>query len=60
MVQLDAAGPRVGAVEAVAQQPQEERERLRSRGSGCNGARHLSKTITHQRGEGGGRAACQA
>ena len=42
-MQLSVAGPRVGAVEVVAQQPQEKRERLRSRGSACEGARHLSK-----------------
>ena len=41
MMTLGLAGPRVGAVEVVAQKPQKERERLRSRGSACEGARHL-------------------
>ena len=36
-------------------QPQEERERLRSRGSACEGARHLPKQIIHEGSEGGGR-----
>ena len=54
-MQLIAAGPRVGAVEVVAQQPQEERERLQSRGSACEGTRHLPKTIILQGSEGGGR-----
>ena len=31
-----------------AQQPQEERERLWSSGSACEGTRHLPNTITHQ------------
>ena len=39
----------------VAQQPKEERQRLRSRGSGCEGVRHLSKIVIHQGSEGGGR-----
>ena len=54
-MQLGVAGPRVGAVEVVAQQPQEERERLRSCGPACEGARHPPKNITHQGSEGGGR-----
>ena len=42
-IQLSVASPRVGAVEVVAQQPQEEGECLRSRGSASEGARHLPK-----------------
>ena len=38
IMQLGAAGPRVGAIEVVAQQPQGERERVRSRRSSCEGA----------------------
>ena len=55
MMQLGVAGPRVGAVESFAQQPQEEREHHRSRGSGCEGAFHLSKIFILQGSEGGGR-----
>ena len=54
-MQLGVAGPRLGAVEVVAQQPQEERDRFRPRRSGCEGARHLPKTIIQQAREGGGR-----
>ena len=45
-MQLRVAGSHVGAVERVAEQPQEERERLRSRGSTCEGARHLPEKKT--------------
>ena len=54
-MQLSVAGPRVSAVEVDAQQSQEERERLRIRGSTCEGARHLPKESTHRGSEGGGR-----
>ena len=40
-MQLGVALLLVGAVEGVAQKPQEERERLRSRGPACEGARQL-------------------
>ena len=54
-MQLGVAGPHFGAVEVVAQQPQEERERRRARGSGCEGAPHLSENISDQGSEGGRR-----
>ena len=54
-MQVRVAGPRVGAVEVVAQQSQEERERFRSRRSGCEGARHLPETVIHLGSVGGAR-----
>ena len=54
-VRLIVASPRVGAVEAGAQQPQEERERLQSRRSACAGARRLPKTTIHEGSDGDGR-----
>ena len=53
-MQLGVAAPRVGAVGVVAQQPQEERERLLSRGPAREGARHLPQKIINQGSEGGG------
>ena len=43
IVQLRVAIPRVGAVDVGTQQPQKERGRFRSRGSACEGVRHLPK-----------------
>ena len=54
-MQLLIARPLVRAVKVAAQQPEEESERLRSRGSILESSRHLAKTIFHQGSEWGGR-----
>ena len=46
--------PPINVVEVTAYEPEEESERLRSRGSATEHVCHLPKTFVHKGGDGGG------